>query len=143
VIFAPRTVENQLKGYNARIVKPGDTADLGAISFQAVPSHNLKSLAHPKGDENVGYVLAVNGVRIYHAGDTDFVPGLKELKSIDVALVPFDGGTTMGSEEAAALVNAIKPRIVIPMHYGLGSENLGKYLALLDPGIVVKILQKK
>jgi len=55
--------------------------------------------------------------RIYHAGDTDFIPEMKKLGKIDVAMLPIGGIFTMDVEEAACAALAIKPKIVVPMHY--------------------------
>jgi len=71
---------------------------------------------HHKG-EGVGYLLTVNGKTIYHAGDTDFIPEMRGLGDVDVALLPIGGTFTMDIEEAIEAVVAIKPKIVIPMHY--------------------------
>jgi L-ascorbate metabolism protein UlaG (beta-lactamase superfamily) len=65
----------------------------------------------------VGYIIEVGGVRIYHAGDTDFIPEMKDLK-VDVALIPVSGTFVMTADEAAQAVNEFKPKIAIPMHYG-------------------------
>ena len=70
---------------------------------------------HPKGF-GVGYIITIDGKRIYHAGDTDFIPEMRELKDIYLALLPSGGTYTMDNSEAAEAALAIKPKVVIPMH---------------------------
>jgi L-ascorbate metabolism protein UlaG (beta-lactamase superfamily) len=71
----------------------------------------------------VGFVVTLNGVRIYHAGDADAIPEMSDLK-VDVALLPVSGTYVMTAEEAAEAVTRLKPKVAIPMHYGaiVGSE---------------------
>jgi L-ascorbate metabolism protein UlaG (beta-lactamase superfamily) len=104
---------------------PGDTGEFDAIKVWARPAYNLNKTFHKKGDGQVGYVIEINGVRIYHAGDTDNIPELADLKNIDLALLPVSGVYVMDWQEAVEAVKIIKPKIVIPMHYGnvVGSED--------------------
>jgi len=105
-------------------VEPGKKYFIGETEIEAVPAYNINKFRspgqvyHPKEDKKVGYVITLNGVRIYHAGDTDFIPEMKELKNIDIALVPVGGTYTMTAEEAAQAVNAFNPKIAVPMHWG-------------------------
>jgi len=71
---------------------------------------------HHKGD-CVGYLITLKGKTIYHAGDTDFIPEMKELRDIDVALLPIGGTFTMDIQEAVEAAIAINPYVVIPMHH--------------------------
>ena len=70
---------------------------------------------HPKGS-GAGYVITVNGKTIYHAGDTDFIPEMRELGEIFLALLPCGGKYTMDSPDAVEAALAINPKIMIPMH---------------------------
>jgi L-ascorbate metabolism protein UlaG (beta-lactamase superfamily) len=72
----------------------------------------------------VGFVITVDGVRIYHAGDSDAVEELRNLSNIDVALLPVSGTYVMTADEAVQAVGMVKPKIAIPMHYGtiVGSQ---------------------
>jgi L-ascorbate metabolism protein UlaG (beta-lactamase superfamily) len=101
-----------------KIIKPGVELEVLGISIEAVPSYNLDKQFHPKTDENVGYVVDMNGKRVYHAGDTDKVPEMANIKNIDVALLPVGGTYTMDAKEAAEACDIIKPSIAVPMHYG-------------------------
>lgn len=98
-------------------VKPGEKYELDGLSFETVPSYNNLKPFHPKSAQWVGYILILDGKRIYIAGDTD---ATKEAKSVkcDVALVPVGGTYTMDTKAAAELVNEIKPAVAIPVHYG-------------------------
>ncbi len=101
---------------NTKVVKEGDSVDLGWVNVKAVPAYNLNKPFHPRG-LGVGFIIEINDKKIYHAGDTDFIPEMKELKGIDLALLPIGGTYTMDIDDAVNAVKAFSPRIVIPMHY--------------------------
>lgn len=116
VVVAPSGCRSKL----ARIItiSAGEKKTLNEISIEAVPAYNTNKPYHPKG-LGVGYVIAIGGKHVYHAGDTDRISEMKSLKNIDIALLPVSGTYVMTAEEAAAAVNDdIKPRSAIPMHYG-------------------------
>ena len=91
----------------------------GSIEIEAVPAYNVGKPYHPEG-KGVGYILTFGRIKIYHAGDTDYLPEMAKLekREIDVALLPIGGNFTMNEEEAAEAVRAIRPKIAVPMHYG-------------------------
>ncbi|UCH62957.1 MAG: MBL fold metallo-hydrolase [Fidelibacterota bacterium] len=148
LIVCPKKAVKRLSGYTVKEVKPGDVLDLGDIQCEAVAAYNTKTAflwltAHPKSHMNVGYILTINDVRIYHAGDTDFIPEMNSIKDITVALVPIDGGSlTMETEQAADAINAIRPLIAVPMHYEIGTDQVEIFKQLVDEDIVVKIIEK-
>ena len=119
-----------VKAHEIKTVKPGDKVALGDVMVEAVPAYNLNKFRepgkpfHPKEDGKVGFVVSVKGVRVYHAGDTDPIPEMKSIKT-DIALLPVSGTYVMTPEEAAEAAVMIKPKLVIPMHYGaiVGSED--------------------
>jgi len=121
---------SKLKAKEVKLMKPGDTAKVGKLQVDAVPAYNLNKFRepgkvfHPKEDGKLGFVLTVNGVRIYHAGDTDHIPEMKSTKP-EVALLPVSGTYVMTAEEAAEAVSTINPKVVIPMHFGaiVGERN--------------------
>ena len=121
-IYAPADCVSKIGG-TVRSLKPGETAIVGGVTVEAVEAYNYKRFRspgvpyHPKG-LGVGYLITVNGKTLYHAGDTDFIPEMKQLrvKNIDVALLPSGGTYTMDNPEAAEATLAIKPKVVIPMH---------------------------
>ena len=120
---------SNLKVKEVKAVKRGDKLRLGDISIEVVPAYNLNKFRepgkvfHPKEDGKAGYIIGIQGVRVYHAGDTDAIPEMKGLKA-DVALLPVSGTYVMTAEEAAQAAKMVEPKLAIPMHYGVivGSE---------------------
>ncbi len=104
-------------GGDARIVKPGDSLEVAGIRIEAVPAYNVDKHFHPKEKGWLGFVVELEGVRVYHAGDTDFITEMKDL-DVDIALLPVSGTYVMTAAEAVEAARAIKPKIAIPMHYG-------------------------
>ena len=106
-----------------QILSNGQETEVKGVKVKAVPAYNTHRFRspgqpfHPKGDGN-GYVFTINGNTIYLAGDTDFIPEMKNLGKIDIALLPVGGTYTMDETEAVEAIKAIKPRYVIPMHFG-------------------------
>lgn len=148
VILCPievyKNLSKKIKECTIKEVKPGQTLSFGNLQIETTAAYNMKSgllIPHPKKSLNVGYVVDIDGIRIYHAGDTDYVPELNKLKDITVALVPIDGGElTMSTEKAAELINKILPKYAIPMHYSLGTEGLNKFKSIVKKEIEVIIL---
>ena len=102
------------------IAKPGFSAEIAGVKVEAVPAYNTRQERlqfHPRSNNWVGYVVSANGMRIYHAGDTDFINEMKELNDIDVALLPIGGTYTMDVDEAISAANAIGAKHSVPMHY--------------------------
>ena len=102
---------------DVKLIGPGKTIDVDGIRVEAVHAYNPKKQFHPKSNEWVGYVVEVKGKRIYHAGDTDMIPEMKNIKA-DVVLLPIGGTYTMTPEEAAEAANIINPKLAIPIHFG-------------------------
>ena len=123
-------------------VEPGDEFFLEGIKVEAVHAYNVKPERlgfHPKENNWVGYVVTVDGIRYYIAGDTDQNPD-NETIDCDVMLVPVGGTYTCNTAEAAAFANAIKPTIAIPTHYGsiTGKKTDGdEFAKLVDSSITV------
>lgn len=122
VLVVPEKMENKAKklmGTVSRIVsvKPGASYEAGALEFETVPMYNILKPFHPKGALWCGYVLKVDGRRIYIAGDIDAIKEAKAVKC-DIALIPIGGFYTMDAKQAAELVNAMQPTVAIPVHYG-------------------------
>ncbi|MCD6279327.1 MBL fold metallo-hydrolase [Candidatus Micrarchaeota archaeon] len=105
--------------YAQKDIKPKDKISLDWVVIDAVYAYNINKKFHPKG-AGVGVIVNIDGVRIYHASDTDFIPEMKELKGkVDIALLPIGGTYTMNVDEAVEAVKAIKPKIVVPIHYNI------------------------
>ncbi len=101
----------------------GDTRTVLGIEVQAIPAYNLVHKRdngqpfHPKGVGN-GYVLTFGDTRLYVAGDTENIPEMKALQSIDCAFLPMNLPYTMTPEMVADAARAFKPRMLYPYHYG-------------------------
>ena len=124
-IVGPPDCIAKLKG-NTRTIAPDQKISVGDILVEAVPAYNIKPERqnfHPRKNNWVGFVVGIDGKRIYHAGDTDKIPEMSYIKC-DIALLPSGGTYTMDGSEAGEAANAINPKIAIPMHWGkvIGSE---------------------
>ena len=96
---------------------PGQSALIAGLRIQAVAAYNLNKPFHPKSNGWLGYVIEIDGSRVYICGDTDDTPEARAVRC-DIVCVPVGGTYTMDAKEAAAFVNYIKPRIAVPVHYG-------------------------
>lgn len=120
LIVAPKDCASIL-GTNIKTLRPGEETTLGNIRIKAVEAYNNKRFRspgnpfHPKGF-GVGYLVTAHGKTIYHAGDTDFVPEMRQLGQVNVALLPTGDTYTMDNAEAAEATVAINPKVAIPMH---------------------------
>ncbi len=129
--------EGKLSGM-IHTVAPGDKITVKGIPIEAVRAYNVDKKFHPKRNNWVGYIITVDGVRIYHAGDTDFIPEMKEINA-DIALLPVSGTYVMTAREAVEAAKVIGAKIYIPMHYGtiVGSDADAEYFRKNAPGKVL------
>ena len=144
VILTDKTSAAKLSG-DVRVVKPGDSMTIGGIPIAVVPSYNTNKQFHPKAAGMLGFVITVDGVRMYHAGDSDFIPEMKNIKA-DIALLPVSGTYVMTADEAAQAALAIKPQVAVPMHYDaiVGSRaDAQRFAEKLSGKVAVKILEKE
>ncbi len=144
VLVGPRRGIKNL-GYDMRVVKPGEKFSYRGIQIMVVDAYNTANgsstrKVHHKGN-GVGYVIAAEGIRIYHAGDTDFIPEMKGLGPVDVALLPIGGTFTMDHEEALRAARAIDPAVVIPIHRAKVDPREFKKKVEAGTGIKVEPLQ--
>jgi L-ascorbate metabolism protein UlaG (beta-lactamase superfamily) len=112
-------------------VEPNKSYQVKGFKFHTIPAYNnhpQRLKFHPKENNWVGYIFELNEQKIYHAGDSDFIPEMKDLKkwNIDIAMLPIGGTYTMEYEEAAQAANAICAKITIPMHYKIQSGGKAK-----------------
>jgi L-ascorbate metabolism protein UlaG (beta-lactamase superfamily) len=120
VVIAPKNCASRIGG-RVRTIKPGEEITLDGIRIEAVEAYNIKRFKpsgkpwHPKG-YGVGYLVKAEGKIIYHAGDTDFIPEMRLLKSIDLTLLPTGDKYTMDNSEAAEAATAISPKTAMAMH---------------------------
>lgn len=122
---------------NVISVQPNEKYCVEGISFETILAYNTNKQFHPKQNNWVGYVIELNGLKYYIAGDTDITDENKQVKC-DVAFVPVGGTYTMTAKEAADLVNIIKPKIAVPIHYGsvVGTkQDAIDFISMLDEGI--------
>ena len=127
---------------NLITVLPNQELVIDGINVTTIPAYNLNKQFHPKSNNWVGYLIELDVIKYYIAGDTDITDENMNLKC-DVAFVPVGGTFTMTLDEAANLVNNIKPKIAIPTHYGsiVGTKEDGnKFVELLNDDIEGKIL---
>jgi len=153
IIVAPSICGSELRKLKVKeikLVKPGDKITIDGVETIAIPAYNTNKFRspgrvfHPKEDGRVGYIVLFDGVKIYHAGDTDLIPEMKDLQP-DIALIPVSGTYVMTADEAAEAVKIIKPKIAIPMHYGsiVGSISDAHRFKDLVKDVEVIILQKE
>ena len=105
---------------NAYIMGNGDSVSIArGITLKAVPAYNTtagREQMHPKGRDN-GYILTLDGLRIYVAGDTEDIPEMEQLGAIDIAFLPCNQPYTMTPEQLVKAAKTIKPRVLFPYHY--------------------------
>jgi len=143
IIVTEKDSAKMLTG-KVEIMKVGEEKQVRGIKVKAVPAYNIGKTFHTKDKGWLGFVVEVEGVKIYHAGDTDFIPEMKDIKT-DIALLPVSGTYVMTADEAVSAALTIKPQIAIPMHYGsiVGSEkDAEKFAKALEGKIEVIILPK-
>lgn len=116
IVVAPPVVAEKMSG-KPIVVKPGDQITAAGIAIEVVPAYNTNKPNHPRSAGHVGYIVTLNGKRIYHAGDTDLMPEMATLRA-DIALLPVSGKYVMNAAEAAEAANAIQPALAIPIHWG-------------------------
>ena len=126
-----------------KIVEPANEYELPGVKFSTTYAFNREVSYHTKNENWVGYIIELDGVKYYIAGDTD---NIKELKNVecDVAFLPVGGKYTMGYAEAAGLANTIKAKVVVPTHYGciVGEKEDAEKFAKLVREKEVRILIK-
>ena len=125
-------------------VEPNKKYIVQGIKFETIPAYNTNKTFHPKENDWIGYIIMLDGIRYYIAGDTDITEENKKVKC-DVAFVPVGGTYTMDFKEAAQLINEIQPKIAVPTHYGsiVGTEqDATDFIKLLHPSIKGIILMK-
>ena len=124
VIVASPLAAQKLSG-DLRVLRPGERLAVGGAEIEAVPAYNVSKFRspgvpfHPKESEHAGFIVTVEGERVYFAGDTDHIPEMAEVRC-DVALLPIGGTYTMDAAEAAQAAATIGPKVVVPMHWGAG-----------------------
>ncbi len=148
-IVIPKDLLKKLlkKGINKNaiiVAEPNKEYETQGINFNTIPAYNINKKFHPKENNWLGYIITINNVKYYVAGDTDITDENRKVKC-DVAFVPVGGTYTMDFKEAARLINEIKPKIAVPIHYGsiVGTEQDARnFINLLNSEIKGVILIK-
>lgn len=122
-------------------MKNGDTREIRPdFKIEAVPAYNTtagRDKFHPKGRDN-GFILTLDGFRVYIGADTEDIPEMKDIQSIDVAFLPCNQPYTMTPEQLDRAARIIRPKVLFPYHYG--ATDMGKVTELLkDSGLDVRI----
>ncbi len=139
-LIVPKAVYDRLSDglkTNAIVIANGEEMEVKGILVEAIPMYNLPETAdsrHPKGRGN-GYIITVDGTRIYISGDTEDIPEMRALRDIDIAFVCMNLPYTMDVTQAASAVLDFKPRVVYPFHYrgGGGSfSDTNKFKQLVE-----------
>lgn len=126
-------------------LSPGDKVEVEGIKIDALKSYNTNKTFHTKESQKLGFIINVEGVKIYHSGDTDFISEM-EGYLCDIALLPVSGTYVMTADEAARAALLISPKVAIPMHYGdiVGTESdAERFLNLLKGKVEVSLLKKE
>lgn len=150
VVVGPEAVTSQLKSQrddlrDIKTILPGQMLELSGVRIKGVASYNIDKNYHPKSGKKLGFIVTMDGVTVYHAGDTDNIPEMKDFRC-DIALLPVGGTYTMNAEEAATAAQAINPKVAVPIHYGqtAGHPGDGKvFEELLKGKIKVEVLKKE
>lgn len=142
VIVTTSDCAGKLKG-KIVTVKPGDSLTVEGFEVEVVPAYNTNKKFHPKEKGWVGFIITLEGQRIYHAGDTDLIPEMKSIKA-DIAMLPVSGTYVMTAEEAVEAAELIRPQVAIPMHYGsiVGDERDAEIFKK-KCSVPVKILERE
>lgn len=136
--------ESGIASENCLFFQPEETHEAGGVVIETIPAYNKLKPFHIKGKKWQGYVVKMDDVRYYVAGDTDVNEDIRKV-SCDVALIPIGGHYTMDWKQAAEYIAEIKPKAVIPTHYGsiVGNKTDGqdfqKKLESLEGSIQVEL----
>lgn len=137
-VLNPRCAEMFGKG---KAMTNGDQLQLAEdITVEAVPAYNTtegRQQFHPKGRDN-GYILTIDGLRIYVAGDTEDIPEMEAIKNIDIAFLPCNQPYTMTPDQLIKAARVIKPKVLFPYHFGQ-TDVTTLPASLKDDGIDVRI----
>jgi len=143
----------KIENVEMQIIEIGDKLEFGNIKVEALPAYNIGKEFHPKNEGWLGYLIKINGLIIYHAGDSDKIPEMQNLTGYGkhgvefIALLPVSGKYVMDADEAAEVAGLIKPDLAIPMHYGAGvagtKEDAERFVKLCENnGLRAQILDK-
>lgn len=109
----------EMLGYGT-VMANGDNLQLADdITVEAVPAYNTTEghqQFHPKGRDN-GFILTLDGLRIYIAGDTEDIPEMAAIHDIDIAFLPCNQPYTMTVDQLVKAAKVFKPKVLFPYHF--------------------------
>lgn len=146
VLLGPASIESSLKKFDGKGLEIGEVFAYKDLSIELFPAYTIKKSTHPKSNNWTGTIIESAGKSVYHAGDTERIPEMKDLRTrnITVALLPCGGTYTMDFEEATDAAVDIQPEIVVPMHnWDKDLSSFKDVMATKDPKIKVEILTDK
>ena len=150
VIIAPASCKISIEKTGVKnlvLMAPWEKREVKGFAIESVPAYNIqKTRFHPKKNNWLGYIITIDGIRIYHVGDSERIPEMKKLQC-DIVFMPLGQTYTMNSvEEAANAVLDVGASIAIPIHYGLyegTSDDAIEFQKLLKGQVKVIILSAK
>ncbi len=145
IVIGPESIASSLQKFNGTPLKLGQSFNYKDLSIELVPAYNIKKPNHPKRNEWAGIIVTSEDKSVYHAGDTERIPEMKDLanRNITVALMPCGGTYTMDFDEATDSIIDVKPKIAIPMHnWGKDLTKFKELVEKKDPSIKVEILEE-
>ena len=152
-IIASKPCEGALRKVSVekKFVAPNTRTEVKGDIVETNPAYNLNKyrepgkVFHPKEDGRVGWIVTLDGVRFYHAGDSDATPAMKG-EDVDVAFLPVSGTYVMTAEEAAEAAKALKAKVIVPMHVAaiIGTmADAERFKKLVGTAKTVQILEKE
>ena len=146
IVVAPKSMEEVVRNIKFKdyvFLNPNDEIKIDDYSIKAIPAYNNNKSFHPRNNNWLGYIVTINNVSYYIAGDTDKTIDNEKVKC-DVAFIPIGGHFTMDVNEATELIKIINPKIVVPIHYGsiIGDIKDGKRLKELLSNTNIEVVEK-
>jgi len=92
-------------------------AKVADLKIYVTAAYNVNKPFHLREWGHCGYVIYLDGVKIYHAGDCDAFPHMRDIEC-DIALLPVSGKYVMNPADAVDACRMLKPQVAIPMHWG-------------------------
>lgn len=149
VFASPSSAEKLNRTPHVQAMAPGDVVHRGALTIHAVAAYNVNkfdhagNLVHLPENRSLGFVLEIDDLSFYFAGDTDVIPEMDQIGPVDYAFLPVGGDSVMTAEEAAEAATMVQPSIAIPIHYRTTSgtfEDARRFGGLVPDQVRVWIL---
>lgn len=146
ILLGPKCISGKLEKFKGEVLNLNEVFEVDDIKVELVPAYTIQKSTHPKDAGGVGIIIETEGKTVYHAGDTELIPEMKELRArnINVALLPCGSKYTMDFEESTNAALEIYPEIVVPMHnWNMELNEYKKIMEEKEPKIKVEILENK